>query len=454
MTALRRHARRLHPFAGPVTALDVAVPLGCAIAGLAMLFALQFLDVSGLATADPIWHGVVLRPSLASSAAAALAHLDQAALLVAFAALAAGVTRRGGLALAAAGVVIVPLARWYADPLSFRSLSSAYGTDDSVAGTTIGGSEVPGSPSTWTAPQLLSAWATYEVDGRPIAQVRRERAIALLLDGAASSLAWLVAFVAFVPRALARRKIAWWIVVPAQAAALVVAWRLQLAVYRFGAPREAWVFLGAACALAAAGALLLLARRLGLPMEEKLAVGRARLAAAVGAVSLLGLALLAAWTVVRTPGGLRRLVPAVAVGRPAPDLELATPDGGRVRTRPGGEVVVLTHFATWCGPCRREIPELARMQQEWGAAGLRVLAVSSEDAATLRAHAAEAELAVTIAHATPELLAALPERGFPTTWMIGRDGLVRHVHVGYAPRVLPKLLHEIEALLAEETASR
>ncbi|MBW1712704.1 MAG: TlpA family protein disulfide reductase [Deltaproteobacteria bacterium] len=62
---------------------------------------------------------------------------------------------------------------------------------------------------------------------------------------------------------------------------------------------------------------------------------------------------------------------------PAPNLELTTLKGERL-TLAGlkGKVVVLNFFATWCGPCRMEMPELVKLQKELGGKGLQILGLA------------------------------------------------------------------------------
>ena len=62
------------------------------------------------------------------------------------------------------------------------------------------------------------------------------------------------------------------------------------------------------------------------------------------------------------------------VGQPAPDAVLHTLDGQRMSTSDlRGDVIILTFWATWCGPCREELPLLSRYARAHAAQGLRVL---------------------------------------------------------------------------------
>lgn len=70
----------------------------------------------------------------------------------------------------------------------------------------------------------------------------------------------------------------------------------------------------------------------------------------------------------------------VKVGQRAPEIELETVAGGKARlSELRGHPVVVTFWATWCPSCVKEFPELVKVQAEYSAAGLRVLAVNGLD---------------------------------------------------------------------------
>src|SRR5277367_6136095 len=71
------------------------------------------------------------------------------------------------------------------------------------------------------------------------------------------------------------------------------------------------------------------------------------------------------------------------VDQPAPDFQATTFDGQKVSLVDlKGQVVVLNFWATWCGPCKRELPLLEDYYRKQHAAGLVVLAVATEDSLT------------------------------------------------------------------------
>lgn len=72
------------------------------------------------------------------------------------------------------------------------------------------------------------------------------------------------------------------------------------------------------------------------------------------------------------------------VGAPAPPATLMTLDGARLSTTAlKGNVIILTFWATWCEPCREELPLLSSYAKEHAASGLRVLGFSLDDAEDL-----------------------------------------------------------------------
>lgn len=99
-----------------------------------------------------------------------------------------------------------------------------------------------------------------------------------------------------------------------------------------------------------------------------------------------------------------------------------------------GRVVLLNFWATWCVPCRVEIPWFVEFQRQYGAEGLQVIGVSVDAAADMVAPFAETmkiNYPVLLAAGQDALLDAYgPMAGIPTTVLISRDGRVCSKHVG------------------------
>ena len=69
----------------------------------------------------------------------------------------------------------------------------------------------------------------------------------------------------------------------------------------------------------------------------------------------------------------------IAVGQPVPELTVRTLQGDSVRVAAGEGVTLLHVWATWCGPCQKEFPEIETLQREFGPRGLRIVAVSVDE---------------------------------------------------------------------------
>src|SRR5665213_1030581 len=127
-------------------------------------------------------------------------------------------------------------------------------------------------------------------------------------------------------------------------------------------------------------------------------------------------------------------VPAIAPLSAAPDFTLRTMNGPNMRLQEQrGRVVMVNFWATWCGPCRQEMPQLNRLYEKYHAAGFVLLGVNVDDDQRKAAEVA-GKLGVTfpVLLDTDKTVSKLYELStMPSTVIIDRDGKVRYVHRGY-----------------------
>ena len=85
---------------------------------------------------------------------------------------------------------------------------------------------------------------------------------------------------------------------------------------------------------------------------------------------------------IRMSRGRNHVVRGQLVGVMAPDFELQTPDGGSFKLSSlRGKAVLLNFWATWCSPCKIEMPWFVEMQKEYGPQGFQIVGVAMDDAA-------------------------------------------------------------------------
>ncbi|MCX7671472.1 MAG: redoxin domain-containing protein [Anaerolineae bacterium] len=126
------------------------------------------------------------------------------------------------------------------------------------------------------------------------------------------------------------------------------------------------------------------------------------------------------------------LPPAPAVGHPAPDFTLTTVAGetftlSALRGRP----VILTFWATWCPPCRAELPELAAAHERYAGQVVVVGVNQAEPAAGVTAFAGQVGLAFPLPlDVRGDVSRLYAVRSLPTTFFIDRAGIIRRIQSG------------------------
>jgi cytochrome c biogenesis protein CcmG/thiol:disulfide interchange protein DsbE len=148
----------------------------------------------------------------------------------------------------------------------------------------------------------------------------------------------------------------------------------------------------------------------------------------------------------------------VEIGTRAPDFSARTLDARPLAKSLAdyrGQVVLLNVWATWCGPCRVEMPSIEKLHEAYGPKGLKIVAVSIDDPGTdaqIRQFAKSFGLTFEILHDPDN---AIKENyqltGYPETFVIGRDGVIRKKVVEATDWNTAENRALVERLLAEKT---
>jgi len=160
-------------------------------------------------------------------------------------------------------------------------------------------------------------------------------------------------------------------------------------------------------------------------------------------------ALLAGAVLVALPFAARG---AAAPRATAPDFTLRQIEGSNLRlAEQRGNVVLVNFWATWCGPCRVEMPHLNRLYDKYRSAGFVLLGVNiDDDPAAAKALAGKLGLKFPVLLDTDKkVVGSYDLNAMPATVLIDRDGRVRHLHRGYREGVEATYEQQVRDLLKE-----
>jgi peroxiredoxin len=156
------------------------------------------------------------------------------------------------------------------------------------------------------------------------------------------------------------------------------------------------------------------------------------------------------WATLLAGSGAARA--AVQPSAPAPDFTLRSMAGPNLRlNEQRGRVVMVNFWATWCGPCRQEMPHLNKLYDKYRDSGFVLLGVNIDDNADKATDlATKLGLRFPVLLDTDKTVTRLYDMGsMPATVLIDREGKVRHLHRGYREGYELTYDSQVRALLKE-----
>ena len=139
-------------------------------------------------------------------------------------------------------------------------------------------------------------------------------------------------------------------------------------------------------------------------------------------------------------------------GAPAPAFELNSNSGKPVSLADlKGQIVLVNFWASWCGPCRQEMPILEQLNHQYHNKGVSLIGVNVEpDSAAATAWLKATPVTFPILYDVDSKVSKLYEvQGMPNTVILDRKGVVRYIHRGYSPGAENEYLDQIRALIRE-----
>ena len=139
-------------------------------------------------------------------------------------------------------------------------------------------------------------------------------------------------------------------------------------------------------------------------------------------------------------------------GEQSPDFTLKSRDSGNMKlSEQRGNIVLVNFWASWCGPCREELPAFEELYQEYQDMGVEILAVNVDDeAAKADVLLQDIEVTFPVLYDTSGEVSKLYDvNAMPTTVLVDRDGNVRLLHPGYRKGDEKKYEKAIKMLMRE-----
>lgn len=146
----------------------------------------------------------------------------------------------------------------------------------------------------------------------------------------------------------------------------------------------------------------------------------------------------------------------IKIGQKASAFVLPATSGGTISlASQRGRVVLINFWATWCGPCQEELPELARLQNKYRERGLSILAISVDnEPENVKSFLKKYDIKLLgLWDRDKKTAEAYAVEAMPSSYLVDRDGIVRAIYRGYDPKEFKRLEAEVETLLTKSATN-
>lgn len=136
----------------------------------------------------------------------------------------------------------------------------------------------------------------------------------------------------------------------------------------------------------------------------------------------------------------------------APDFTLKSQSGANLKlSELRGEVVMINFWASWCGPCRQEMPKLEELYARYKPLGFTILGVNiEEDSSKAKALLKDIQVSFPVLFDDQNEVSRLYQvAAMPSTVLVDRDGNMRYLHKGYQPGLEQQYQEQIRTLIKE-----
>ena len=140
---------------------------------------------------------------------------------------------------------------------------------------------------------------------------------------------------------------------------------------------------------------------------------------------------------------------AVKEGDKAPAVSLDSMNGTSKLAVTPGKVTIVDFWATWCGPCQKSFPKLQELYVKYKASGLEIIAISVDDdgdKGKIPEFAKTAGAKFPVGWGGKKVADQWKPENMPTSYVVGKDGVVKHIHRGYHDGEQAELEKELKAL--------